>query len=65
MPNVAENVLEPREEIQRSGAAELNGGLVSKGGILLTEIWIAAFLKIFGLPFCVVQLTGPGVGSAL
>ena len=34
MPNVAENVLEPREEIQRSGAAELNGGLVSKGILL-------------------------------
>lgn len=34
MPNVAENVLEPREEIQCLGAARLNGGLVSKAILL-------------------------------
>lgn len=33
--------------------------------ILLTEVWIAAFLKIFGLPFCVAQLIGPGVSAAI
>lgn len=34
MANVAENVIEPREEIQCPGAAGLNGSLVSKGILL-------------------------------
>ena len=34
MPNVAENVMEPKEEIQCPGAAGLNGGLVSKAILL-------------------------------
>lgn len=34
MPNVAENVIEPSEEIQCLGAAGLNGSLLSKGILL-------------------------------